>query len=195
MSPRIENSRLPEHEVDAVFIDRWSPRSFLPEPLAQWQIDSLFEAARWSPSCFNEQPWEFVYAVTEDGRQRIVQTLVEKNQRWAGSAPLLMYLLAKRTFGGGTRTNRHAPFDAGAAWMALALQARRLGLYAHAMAGFSQDKAYQLLNVDREQYAVMCAIAVGRHGGLEPLADEFKSIEAPNSRKPFTDVARWLSAG
>ena len=192
MSPKIENARFTEHEVDAIFTDRWSPRSFLPEPLATWQINALFEAARWSPSCFNEQPWEFVYAVSEKDRQRLVQTLVEKNQRWAGSAPLLVYLLTKRFFGDGTRPNRHAPFDAGAAWMALALQARRLGLHAHAMAGFSQDRAYQLLNVDREKYDVMCAIAVGRHGGLENLADEFKSKETPNTRKPFADVARLL---
>lgn len=193
MSPKIENARIIEHEVDAIFTDRWSPRSFLPEPLAPWQIQALFEAARWSPSCFNEQPWEFVYAVSEKDRQRMVETLVEKNQSWAGSAPLLMYLLTKRFFGEGTRANRHAPFDAGSAWMALALQARRLGLYAHAMAGFSQDKAYQLLNVDSEKYEIMCAIAVGRHGGVENLADEFKSKEAPNTRKPFTDVARLLT--
>ena len=193
MSPKIENRRIAEHEVDAIFTDRWSPRSFLPEPLELWQIESLFEAARWSPSCFNEQPWEFVYAVSDDDRRRIVETLVEKNQRWAGSAPLLIYLLTKRTFGEGTRINRHAPFDTGSAWMALALQARRLGLYAHAMAGFSLDKAYQLLNVDREGYDIMCAIAVGRHGGLEPLADEFKSKEAPNSRKSLGDVVRSLT--
>lgn len=193
MLPKIENARVPEHEVDAIFTDRWSPRSFLPEPLALWQIESLIEAARWSPSCFNEQPWEFVYAVSENDRQRIVETLVEKNQRWAGSAPLLMYLLTKRFFGEGTRPNRHAPFDAGSAWMALALQARRLGLYAHAMAGFSMDKAYQLLKIDREKYEIMCAIAVGRHGRVENLADEFKSKEAPNSRKSFTNMARLLT--
>ena len=189
----IRNERAPEHAVDAIFTDRWSPRSFIPEPLAQWQIESLFEAARWSPSCFNEQPWEFVYAVSDDERRRMVETLVEKNQRWAQKAPLLIYLIAKRCFGQGPRVNRHAPFDAGAAWMALALQARRLGLYAHAMAGFSIEKAYDLLKVDREKYDVMCAIAVGRHGGLESLADEFKSKEAPNSRKLYSDVARRLS--
>lgn len=193
MSPKTENKRLPEHEVDAIFTDRWSPRSFLPEPLEQWQIDALFEAARWSPSCFNEQPWEFVYAVSDDDRGCIVETLVEKNQRWAGSAPLLIYLLTKRTFGKGSRANRHAPFDAGSAWMALALQARRLGLYAHAMAGFSLDKAYQLLKVDREEYDIMCAIAVGRHGSLDALADEFKSKEVPNSRKSVGDMARLLT--
>ena len=192
MAPTIENMRSPDHEVDAIFTDRWSPRSFLPEPLAAWQINALFEAARWSPSCFNEQPWEFVYAVSENDRQRIVETLVEKNQQWAGSAPLLIYLLTKRFFGEGRRPNRHASFDAGSAWMALALQARRLGLYAHAMAGFSLDKAYQLLNVDPDKFDIMCAVAVGRHGGVDDLADEFKSKEAPNGRKPFATVARLL---
>jgi nitroreductase len=56
------NPRIPECEVDSMFTDRWSPRSFLEEPLPEHQIRALFEAARWAPSCYNEQPWLFIYA-------------------------------------------------------------------------------------------------------------------------------------
>ena len=75
--------------------------------------------------------------------------VVAKNQRWAGKCPLLMFVLTRRKFREGGRNNRHAPFDAGAAWVSLALQARRMGLYAHAMAGFNLEKAYEVLGVSK----------------------------------------------
>ncbi|MDD5708685.1 MAG: nitroreductase family protein, partial [Kiritimatiellae bacterium] len=124
-----------------MFVDRWSPRAYLPEPIPEHQIRMLFEAARWAPSCFNEQPWLFVYATSEADRSRFAAALVEKNRAWAGIAPLLIFVLARRNFRQSGKQNRHAAFDSGAAWMSLALQARKLGLYAHGMAGFDINKA------------------------------------------------------
>jgi nitroreductase len=73
--------------------------------------------------------------------------------------------------------------------MALALQARKLGLYAHAMAGFNIDKAYETLGVSREEFHVMAAVAVGRLGEADALPDDLRAMEAPNTRKPHADVA------
>ncbi len=115
--------------------------------------------------------------------------LVAKNQLWAGRAPLLMFVLSRRGFQKTGKENRHAPFDAGAAWMALALQARKLGLYAHAMAGFNLDKAYETLGVARDEFLIMAAIAVGRSGDASELPDDLRAMEAPNSRKPHAEVA------
>jgi nitroreductase len=173
-----------------MFTDRWSPRAFLSEPLPEHQIKSLFEAARWAPSCFNEQPWLFVYATEPEQRAKLVSALVPKNQRWAGKCPLLMFVLARKKFQQGGRDNRHAPYDAGAAWMALALQARRLGLYAHAMAGFNQEKAYEILGVSKDDYHVMAAIAVGRKDeAADDLPEDLRAMESPNTRKPPSEVA------
>jgi nitroreductase len=189
MSGPLRNPRIPEVEVDSMFIDRWSPRGFIDEPVPEHQVQSLFEAARWAPSCYNEQPWVFVYAVSRRDRQRFATALVEKNQLWASRAPLLMFVLARRTFVGTGKPNRHAAFDAGAAWMSLALQARRLGLYAHAMAGFDQEKAHEILGVPREEFEVMAAIAVGRRGDGSHLPEDLAAKEAPNLRKPLAAVA------
>jgi nitroreductase len=115
--------------------------------------------------------------------------LVEKNQRWAARCPLLMFVLARRQFKEGGRENRHAPFDAGSAWMSVALQARRLGLYAHAMAGFSLKKAYEVLGVSEEDYLIMAAIAVGRKGDADQLPEDLRTMESPNARKPQAEVA------
>jgi nitroreductase len=177
-------------DIDSQFLDRWSPRSFDPTPLTADQLSTLFEAARWAPSCYNEQPWLFLYAVTPEDRTRFGEALLPANQVWAPRAPLLLFILCRRTFRHNNRENRYAPFDAGAAWMALALQARKLGLHAHAMAGFSRQKAYEILGVPAEEYDIMAAVAVGRRGDAELLPADVAARERPNERKPLTEVAR-----
>ena len=189
MSRPSANPRTPETEVDSMFIDRWSPRAFMPDPIPEHQIKTLFEAARWAPSCFNEQPWLFLYAAEPEKRKKLVSLLVDKNQRWAGQAPLLMFVIARRGFEKGGAENRHAKFDAGAAWMSLALQARKLGLYAHAMAGFHLEKSYEVLGVPEKDYEVIAAVAVGRLGDSASLPDDLLKIEAPKNRKPLDEVA------
>jgi len=189
MSAKAPNPRVAEAEIDSMFTDRWSPRAFLPDPIPPHHIEALFEAARWAPSCFNEQPWLFVYATEAADRERLAEALVPKNRQWAPHAPLLMFLLARRRFKKGGRENRHAPFDAGAAWMALALQARKLGLYAHAMAGFSVEKAHEVLGVSPEEYLVMAAVAVGRRDPKGRLPEDLQAMEAPNDRNPPAEVA------
>jgi nitroreductase len=189
MNAKPPNPRIPDWDIDSMFTDRWSPRAFSPDPLSDREIQTLFEAARWAPSCFNEQPWRFVYATEPEKRAKLVSCLVAKNQLWASQAPLLMFVLARRNFQKTGKENRHAPYDAGAAWMALALQARKLGLYAHAMAGFNLEKAYEVLGASREEYLVMAAIAVGRKTEDSWLPDDLRAMESPNSRKPHAEVA------
>lgn len=190
MNLPLENPRRAAAPVDPQFLDRWSPRAFLPEPLEEGEVAALFEAARWAPSSFNDQPWLFLYARTEEDRRRFLEVLVESNRLWARAAPLLIVLCARRAFRHNGRANRHALFDAGAAWMSLALQARRLGLYAHAMAGFSREKVYATLGVPEAEYEAIAAIAVGRRGDPALLPEKLASNERPNDRKSPGEVAR-----
>lgn len=81
----------------------------------------------------NEQPWRFVYARTEAFLARLRPLLREMNQVWANRAPLLIFLFSRRHFAEDGRRNRTAQFDCGSAWMSFALQARRMGLYTHAI--------------------------------------------------------------
>jgi nitroreductase len=193
MEGKPENRRKPDWDIDSMFVDRWSPRGFSDEPLTERELQTLFEAARWAPSCYNEQPWLFVYATEPEARAKLLACLVSKNQTWACRVPVLMFVLARRNFAKGGKENRHAPFDAGAAWMALALQARKLGLYAHAMAGFSLEKAYEALGVSPEEYLIMAAVAVGRLGDAAGLPDDLAVLESPNNRKPHAEVATSVS--
>ena len=184
-----KNPRVPGSEVDSMFIDRWSPRSFLPDPLPNHHLATLFEAARWAPSCFNEQPWTFYYATSSESREKFLSALFEKNHLWAKEAPLLMFLVADKQFSATGKPNRHAQFDCGAAWLSLALQSRKLGYYAHAMAGFSQKRVFEILNLDPERHEAMAAIVIGRLGAPDDLAADLKQLEAPNQRKATSEVA------
>jgi len=184
------NPRIPTVDIDSQFLDRWSPRAFDPTPLSDEQLAALFEAARWAPSCYNDQPWLFLYAVTAEDRARFAEALLPANQLWTARAPLLLFVLCRRRFAHNSQENRHAPFDAGAAWLSLALQARKLGLHAHAMAGFSRQKAYEILGVPTEDYDIMAAVAVGRRGAAELLPADVAAREKPSERKPLAEVAK-----
>ena len=184
----ILNKRKPEYPVDEIFIDRWSPRAYSSMPVSEEEILTLFEAAKWSPSCFNEQPWMFLYAAKEEDLKIYRSILAEKNQEWANKAPLLVILLAKRKFESNGNINNWAEFDCGSAWMSLTLQATELGLYAHAMAGFSQDDVYEKLNINKDEYKPMVVIAVGHLGDVSGLSPDMGEREKPGERKPLSKI-------
>jgi len=177
--------RVPQAEVAPEFVARWSPRAFRPDPLTPQQIASLFEAMRWAPSCYNEQPWRVVFAAAgEPEHAKLVDILVPFNQVWASRAPLLLILFARRNFTQNDRPNRTAAFDVGSAWMALALQAGRLGLHAHAMAGLDTARACTELGVDPEQFEALAAVAVGLRDQPESLPEPLQAREVPSGRNP-----------
>jgi nitroreductase len=187
--PRRFATRTAETAVDPLLLERWSPRAFSPEPVAEEMLSALFEAARFAPSAANEQPWLFLYAATAEELARFRPLLVDGNRRWADRAPVLAFVLARRRFARKDEVNDWAAFDAGAAWMALAVQARLLGLYTHAMAGFHQDKVYEVLGVPRGDYAVLAAIAIGKLGDRAQLPPDLAEREQPTPRKPLAEVA------
>ena len=189
MAGQRKNPRIPEAEIDAQFLDRWSPRAFAPDPVSEQQLAALFEAARWAPSCFNEQPWLFLYATEEADLRRFRSLIVEVNRKWADAAPALVLVFARRQFARNGKANRHSSFDAGAAWMSLALQARRLGLDTHAMAGFDEDASYDVLAVPRDRYEAMAVIAIGHRGDPGSLPEPLAQKESPNGRRPLSEVA------
>jgi nitroreductase len=183
------SKRIPQAEVDPLFVERRSPRAFDPAPIAPETLASLFEAARWAPSCYNEQPWLFVYARSEKDRSALLSLLAEGNQAWAREAPVLAFVFARRRFSRNDQPNRWAGFDAGAAWMSLALQARLLGLDTHAMGGFDEDRVYAALGVSRDDYEAMAAIAIGRRRSADRPPEAIAAGEKPTPRKELARIA------
>ncbi len=191
MTEPAANPRRPEANVDPRFLDRWSPRSFADEPISDDHVRALFEAARWAPSAGNSQPWIFVFARSDEDRARFTAALNPGNQKWAGRAPLLVFVLARKTSERSGKPLTHHWFDAGAAWMSLALQARASGLFAHAMGGFDREKAYEATGASASDYDVIAAIAVGRRDDPAKLPDEdLREREKPNERKALAEIMR-----
>ena len=75
--------RQADHEVDPLFVKRWSPRAMSGEAVEQSLLNRLLEAARWAPSTYNEQEWRFLYAHRETPHfQTFFELLLEGNQAW-----------------------------------------------------------------------------------------------------------------
>src|SRR4051812_34167210 len=96
---------------------RWSPRAFADRPVEPEKLRSLFEAARWAPSSFNEQPWAFIVATKDkpDEFAKLLECLVEFNRSWAQAAPVVMLTVAHQNFNKNNQPNRHAFHDVGQA--------------------------------------------------------------------------------
>jgi nitroreductase len=160
---------------------RWSPRAFSQSPVEPATLAQLFEAARWSPSSYNAQPWAFILARREDaeGYNRLLSTLVDANRQWAQQAPVLILAVAKLDYDHVARPNRHALYDLGQAVANLTVQATALDLYIHQMGGFDPRSARELFAIPAG-YEAVAVLALGYQGAAS--ADP-----AARTRKPLTD--------
>jgi len=171
---------------------RWSPRAISPEPVPVDEIRAVIDAARQAPSCFNEQPWRFMVAREPEELALFRDLLTEKNRRWAGKAPVLLLVLAAKSFSANGKPNRWHQFDTGTAWGFLALEAVRRGLVSHAMAGFDRVRAVELLQIP-DSYEPMAMVALGRYGDPAQLDPDFQETEHPADRRPLEEI--MLSPG
>ena len=175
--------RVPDHEIDPLFIRRWSPRAMSGEPMSEADLMRLFEAARWAPSSNNGQPWRFIYARAGTPHfERLFSLLGDRNKAWCVRAGALIVAVSHNTFDDG-RTARTHSFDTGAAWMSLALQGSFMGLVVHGMEGFNYDRARTELGVP-DDYTVEAMVAVGHPGRVEDLDERSRARESPNGRRP-----------
>ena len=172
--------RQAEHEIDPVYLNRWSPRSFLEKEVPEEVLMKLFEAARWAPSANNLQPWKFIIARTKEDREKFHSFINEGNRIWCEKAPVLAVLISDK------EDPVHS-FDAGTAWGYLSLQATREGLVTHAMGGFQRDKAREVLNIP-DNFDPQVVIAIGYQGEKEVLPEKLQEREQPSSRKPLNEV-------
>ena len=172
------------NSIDDLFIERWSPRAFQKANIEQSVLTKIIDAARWSPSCFNAQPWRF-YTSTSETFGDFLELLVEGNQDWAKDTSVIGFLVAEKNFEHNDKPNFHARFDCGAAWMAMTLQARMEGLYTHGMGGIHADKAADYLGIDKVGQEVVMGFTIGK---LAELSPEQAKVEIPNERKALSEI-------
>ncbi len=187
------NSRTADHPVDSMFLERWSPRAFTGEPLAEADLLTMLEAARWAPSSYNSQPWRFAYARRDTPHWgQFLDLLVPFNRSWAVGASALVIMVSNSLMRPpGSDKDVPSPthsFDTGTASGYFALQANKMGWYVHGMIGFDRDRAFAELDVP-VGYRVEAAYAVGRPGDPASLPEGLRDREHPNSRTPLAELA------
>lgn len=172
-----------------VILERWSPRAFADRAVSQTDLKKIFEAARWAPSSYNEQPWRFIVGHrNSETYKKIADALVPFNQAWAQSAPVLILSVARTRFSHNDSPNNYAVHDLGAADGFITLQAASMGIATHQMAGFDQAKAREAFDIP-EVYAIGSVMALGYQGDPSSLGEHYQGQEqSPRSRKPLSEI-------
>ena len=186
----------PDYPILQVLSDRWSPYAFKDQPVAAADLQSLFEAARWAASSYNEQPWRYVVATRDNPAEfdRLLSCLVEGNQAWAKAAPVLVLGVVSLRFAKNNKDNRAAVHDLGLASGNLVVEATVRGLSVHQMIGILPDKARELYQIP-EHFEAWTAMAIGYQADPAKLPDALKERDlAPRPRKPLSEfvfTSQW----
>ena len=184
------SQRDPADGVDPLFYERWSPRAFAQRTIDEKTLKTIFDAARWAPSCYNDQPWQFITSSGSQDFDFFHNLLTEFNQAWAHRASLIGFIVARKHFEHNGKPNQIAAFDCGAAWLSMTLQARRLGLYTHGMGGIKREEIYKAFDLDPAEYEVICGFALGYISSASQLPEDFAEKEKPSARKPLAQIWR-----
>src|SRR5262249_1282160 len=152
----------PDHPIHELIASRWSPYGFADRAVAAEDLRALFEAARWAPSSYNEQPWSYIVATRENREEveRVLSCLVEGNQAWAKAAPVWGLACPRLTFTRNGQPNAAAVHDLGLAAGNLCLEATARGLFVHQMIGIVPAKARTLFRIP-DGVQPLTALAIG----------------------------------
>lgn len=185
-----EKRALTDYPVHELIAERWSPYAFQDRPVPETDLRSLFEAARWAPSSYNEQPWSYIVAMKENPEefQQLLSCLVEANQLWAKAAPVLALGIVSLKFKRNNNVNRAAVHDLGLAAGNLLVEATARGLFVHQMIGILPDRAREIYGIP-EGFEAWTGIAIGYRGDPTKLADALKEHDlTPRQRKPLSEL-------
>jgi nitroreductase len=180
-----EKNASPDHPIHEPLAERWSPYAFEDRLVPEADVRSLFEAARWAPSSYNEQPWRYLVATKDDPEQfqRLLSCLVEGNQIWAKAAPVLALGVVSLRFALNAQDNRAAVHDLGLAAGNLLVEATVRGLFVHQMIGILPDKARELYGIP-EGFEAWTGLAIGYKGDPTSLPARLRERDlAPRQRK------------
>jgi nitroreductase len=189
----------PDYPVHEMIAKRWSPYGFEDRPVSEDDLRSLFEAARWAASSYNEQPWSYIVATKQNGDEfeRLLSCLVEANQEWAKAAPVLALGCTSLNFSRNNKPNAAAVHDLGLAAGNLLFEATARGLSVHQMIGIRPDTAREVFQI-RDGIQPVTALAIGYAPDPATLPDTFKQRDlTPRQRKPLSEFVfggKWGTA-
>jgi nitroreductase len=190
----VQKQATPDHPIHELIAKRWSPYAFSDRPVSEDDLRSLFEAARWAASSYNEQPWRYLVATKArpEEFERLLSCLVEGNQVWAKAAPVLALGCTSLYFALNGKPNAAAVHDLGIASATLTLEASARGLYVHQMIGILPDKARELYRIP-EGVQPLTGLAIGYAADPNTLPEKLRERDlTARRRKPLPE---WLFGG
>lgn len=185
----VKKVRRNDYSINSIILNRWSPRSMTGEELTDKELMALFDAARWAPSSYNNQPWRFLYAKKGSAAWPLFfDLMIDFNKGWVKNASAIVLIISHKNFEHNNKPARTHSFDTGAAWMAMALEGSARGLVVHGMEGFDYEKAKSSLDIP-DDYQVEALAAIGKRAAASNLPEEMQKRELPSPRKGVNEIA------
>jgi nitroreductase len=180
-----------EMNVEEAIRMRRAYRSLEPVEITGELIKTLAESAQLFCSCFNNQPWRYIFVYDKDILKELHSALSKGNE-WAQSASMIIVVFSKQEYDCIMKDGRrYYLFDTGMATASMILRATELGLVAHPIAGFDPAKVKQILNIP-EEMEVITLVIVGKHSErMNPVLSE-KQIEAEKNRPERLPVEKFV---
>jgi len=175
--------------VSDVFLKRSSSRAFdstktIPDDV----LMGCFEAARFAPSSYNNQPWRYLYAKKgSEAFEKILSTLIDFNKAWAKDSQVLIVVCAKTVFEHNQKVSSTASLDTGSSYMSFCIEAYHHGLITHPMEGFSKKALSELFSI-KAPFEIQCVLACGYKGDIKKLSQELQDKEALTQRKELKEI-------
>lgn len=163
--------------------ERYSTRYFSSEPVDEQDLKDILLAAALAPSAFNEQPWRFYAATTEEDRKAFLEYMTPSNAEWAKEAPVLIVVAGAIYETHNGLFNYWGAFDSGCAWGYLSLEAQRKGYVTHCMGGFDRFDLKREFNNVGDNHELYAIIALGRPGD-----DALRDAEKPGGRRRMSEI-------
>ena len=189
----------PAYPIQPLIAARWSPYAFSDRPVSDADLRSVFEAARWAASSYNEQPWRYIVATKANPAEfaKLLSCLVDGNQLWAKVAPVLALGCTSLNFVMNGKPNAAAIHDLGLASATLTLEATARGLSVHQMIGILPDKAREVYRIP-DGFLPLTALAIGYAADPSVLPENLRGRDlAQRTRKALAEFVfggQWGTA-
>lgn len=177
-------------DVKEAILKRRAYRAFEPVEITIEILKELAEAAQLTPSCMNNQPWRYVFIKEKDQLQNMMEALMPNNVIWGKKASLIIGVFSKPKNDCIIKERIYYLFDTGMATAFIILRATELGLVAHPIAGFNEEKAKKIMNIPDEMRLITLLIC-GKKSDQVPsdFLDYMKTQETERpARKPIEEL-------
>lgn len=178
-------------DVKEAILTRRAYRSLIPVDITEDIMRELAEAAQLAPSCFNNQPWRYIF-VHDPAALETMKPAFKQGNEWCYADSMIIVVLSKPDLDCRMKDGRdYYLFDVGMSVGLLLLRATELGLVAHPIAGYSPEKTREVLGIP-EEWNVVTLINVGKHTTeLSPVLDEQQRIDE-GRRPPRIPIEQFI---